>query len=225
MDELDKKLFNDLSEKVEIPARCEYVIKNVFINDNKENDNHFLVHLNVIKEFINIKCRKLAIALTTLALILVPVSITAVSTIIEKIKVVPDVPEAILQNVPAENYISDSNYIPSYESDPILEEKLRKAEEKNNEENERLEQIIRKFRANEYDALKTEIAQNEYSGENGYYSEDDIEIKGDKLVLDILENEELTDEESNLLKDFMKSQASKIKNMPDFVARIEKACQ
>lgn len=225
MDELDKKLFNDLSEKVEIPARCEFVIKNAFINDNKENDNHFLVHLNVIKEFINIKCRKLAIALTTLALILVPVSITAVSTIIEKIKVVPDVPEPILQNVPAENYISDSNYIPSYESDPILEEKLRKAEEKNNEENERLEQIIRKFRANEYDALKTEIAQNEYSGENGYYSKDDIEIKGDKLVLDILENEELTDEESNLLKDFMKSQASKIKNMPDFVARIEKACQ
>ena len=225
MDELDKKLFNDLSEKVEIPARCEFVIKNAFINDNKENDNHFLVHLNVIKEFINIKCRKLAIALTTLALILVPVSITAVSTIIEKIKVVPDVPEPILQNVPAENYISDSNYIPSYESDPILEEKLRKAEEKNNEENERLEQIIRKFRANEYDALKTEIAQNEYSGENGYYYIDNKEIKGDKLVLDILENEELTDEESNLLKDFMKSQASKIKNMPDFVARIEKACQ
>lgn len=222
MDELDKKLFNDLSEKVEIPARCEYVIKNAFIKDNQKND---IIHLDTIKEFINIKCRKLAIALTTLALILVPVSITAVSTIIEKIKVVPDVPEAILQNVPAENYISDSNYIPSYESDPILEEKLRKAEEKNNEENERLEQIIRKFRANEYDALKTEIAQNEYSGENGYYSEDDIEIKGDKLVLDILENEELTDEESNLLKDFMKSQASKIKNMPDFVARIEKACQ
>lgn len=54
---------------------------------------------------------------------------------------------------------------------------------------------------------------------------DDIEIKGDKLVLDILENEELTEEESNLLKDFMKSQASKIKNMPDLVARIEKACQ
>ena len=225
MDELDKKLFNDLSEKVEIPARCEYVIKNAFINDNKENDKHFLVHLNVIKEFINIKCRKLAIALTTLALILVPVSITAVSTIIEKIKVVPDVPESILQNVPSENYISDSNYIPSYESDPILEEKLRRVEEENNENNERLEQIIRKFRADEYDALKTEIAQNEYFGENGYYSEDDIEIKGDKLVLDILENEELTEEESNLLKDFMKSQASKIKNMPDFVARIEKACQ
>ena len=227
MDELDKKLFNDLSEKVEIPARCEYVIKNAFINDNKENDKHFLVHLNVIKEFINIKCRRLAIALTTLALILVPVSITAVSTIIEKIKVVPDVPEAILQNVPDEAYIRVSNDIPQQESavDPEFEEKLRKAEEKNNEENERLEQIIRKFRADEYDALKTEIAQNEYSGENGYYSEDDIEIKGDKLVLDILENEELTEEESNLLKDFMKSQASKIKNMPDFVARIEKACQ
>ena len=27
MDELDKKLFNDLSEKVEIPVKCEYVIK------------------------------------------------------------------------------------------------------------------------------------------------------------------------------------------------------
>ena len=67
--------------------------------------------------------------------------------------------------------------------------------------------------------------QNEYSGEDGYYSEDDIEIKGDKLVLDILENEELTKEEANLLKDFMKSQAAKIKNMPDFVTRIENACK
>ena len=28
MDELDKKLFSDLSEQVEIPIRCEYIIKN-----------------------------------------------------------------------------------------------------------------------------------------------------------------------------------------------------
>ena len=45
MDELDKKLFNDLSEKVEIPVRCEYVIKNVFINDNKEINLVFIVDL------------------------------------------------------------------------------------------------------------------------------------------------------------------------------------
>lgn len=75
----------------------------------------------------------------------------------------------------------------------------------------------------EYDALKAEIAQNEYSGEDGYYSEDDIEIKGDKLVLDILENEALTKEEADLLKDFIESQATKIKNMPEFVIRIKNA--
>ena len=34
MDELDKKLFNDLSEKVEIPIRCEYIIKNALKNGN-----------------------------------------------------------------------------------------------------------------------------------------------------------------------------------------------
>ena len=98
-------------------------------------------------------------------------------------------------------------------------------EEENEARNKKIEEIIRKFKASEYDALKAEIAQNEYSGEDGYYSEDDIEIKGDKLVLDILENEKLTKEEADLLKDFMKDQVSKIKNMPDFVTRIENACK
>ena len=46
------------------------------------------------------KSKKTALILIILALILIPVSIKAVSTIIEKIKVVPDVPEPILQNVP-----------------------------------------------------------------------------------------------------------------------------
>ena len=35
MDELDKKLFKDLSEKVEIPIKCEYIIKNAFNNKRK----------------------------------------------------------------------------------------------------------------------------------------------------------------------------------------------
>lgn len=158
-------------------------------------------------------------------LILIPASIAAVSTIIEKVQVVPDVPEPILQNVPDEAYIRVTNDIPKQEIDPELEEKLRKAEEENNARNEKIEKIIRKFYPNEYDALKAEISQTEYLGEDGYYSEDDIEIKGDKLVLDILENKELTKEEADLLKDFMLSQASNIKNMPDFVARIENACK
>ena len=173
------------------------------------------------------KNSKIVIVLTTLALIIIPVSIKAVSTIIEKVKVVPDVPEPILQNVPEEAYIRTSNDILEQEPtlDPEFEEKLKKAEEENTARNNKIEQIIRKFHASEYDALKAEIAQNEYSGEDGYYSEDDIEIKGDKLVLDILENEALTKEEADLLKDFMESQAAKIKNMPEFVTRIKNACQ
>ena len=171
------------------------------------------------------KSRKIVIVLTTLALIIIPVSIKAVSSIIEKIKVVPDVPKPILQNVSEEDYISNVTDTTTQEADPELEEKLKKSEEENEARNEKIEQIIRKFHASEYDALKAEIAQNEYSGEYGYYSEDDIEIKGDELVLDILENEELTKEEADLLKDFMESQAAKIKNMPEFVTRIENACK
>lgn len=41
MDELDKKLFKDLSEKVEVPIKCEYVIKNAFNNNKRKNS--FLV--------------------------------------------------------------------------------------------------------------------------------------------------------------------------------------
>ena len=73
------------------------------------------------------KNRKIVIILTTLALIIIPVSIKAVSTIIEKVKVVPDVPEPILQNVPEEAYIRTSNDILEEKtvSDPELEEKLK----------------------------------------------------------------------------------------------------
>ena len=151
------------------------------------------------------KNSKIVIVLTTLALIIIPVSIKAVSTIIEKVKVVPDVPEPILQNVPEEAYRRVSNDILEQEpaSNTEFEEKLKKAEEENTARNKKIEQIIRKFHASEYDALKAEIAQNGCtSGEDGYYSEDDIEIKGDKLVLDILENEALTKEEADLLKDY-----------------------
>ena len=52
-----------------------------------------------------------------------------------------------------------------------------------------------------------------------------IKVKQNLPARDILENEKLTKEEADLLKDFMKDQVSKIKNMPDFVTRIENACK
>lgn len=52
MDELDKKLFNDLSEKVEIPIRCEYVIKNALKNGNNKRKSK-----NTIKNIILIVAR------------------------------------------------------------------------------------------------------------------------------------------------------------------------
>ena len=115
------------------------------------------------------KNSKIVIVLTTLALIIIPVSIKAVSTIIEKVIVVPDVPVSILQNVPEEAYRRVSNDILEQEpaSNTEFEEKLKKAEEENTARNKKIEQIIRKFHASEYDALKAEIAQNEYSGEDG----------------------------------------------------------
>lgn len=171
------------------------------------------------------KNKKIILVLITFVLILIPASIAAVSTIIEKVQVVPDVPEPILQNVPDEAYIRVTNDIPKQEIDPELEEKLRKAEEENNARNKKIEEIIRKFNASEYDALMAEVANGYTFVSDGYYSEDDLEIRGDKLVLNILENEKLTEEEADLLKDFMLSQASNIKNMPDFVARIENACK
>ena len=173
------------------------------------------------------KNSKIVIVLTTLALIIIPVSIKSVSTIIEKVKVVPDVPEPILQNVPEEAYRRVSNDILEQEpaSNTEFEEKLKKAEEENTARNKKIEQIIRKFHASEYDALMAEVANGYTFVSDGYYSEDDLEIRGDKLVLNILENEKLTEEESNLLKELLLDDASNIKNMPDFVTRIENACK
>ena len=48
MDELDKKLFNDLSEKVEIPVKCEYVIKNDYNNNAKKSKNSIRQILSTI---------------------------------------------------------------------------------------------------------------------------------------------------------------------------------
>ena len=160
------------------------------------------------------KNKKIILVLIAFVLILIPASIAAVSTIIEKVQVVPD-----------ETYIRVTNDISKQEIDPELEEKLRKAEEENNARNEKIEKIIRKFYSDEYDALMAEVANGYTFVSNGYYSEDDLEIRGDKLVLNILENEELSTEESDLLKDFMLDEASNIKNMPDFVARIKNACK
>lgn len=39
MDELDRKLFNDLSEQVEVPIRCEYIIKNALKNEKNKSKN------------------------------------------------------------------------------------------------------------------------------------------------------------------------------------------
>lgn len=39
MDELDRKLFNDLSEQVEVPIRCEYIIKNALKNGKNKSKN------------------------------------------------------------------------------------------------------------------------------------------------------------------------------------------
>ena len=155
------------------------------------------------------KNSKIVIVLTTLALIIIPVSIKAVSTIIEKVKVVPDVPEPILQNVPEEAYRRVSNDI--LEQEPAS--------------NTEFEEKLKKVHASEYDALMAEVANGYTFVSDGYYSEDDLEIRGDKLVLNILENEKLTEEESNLLKELLLDDASNIKNMPDFVTRIENACK
>ena len=109
------------------------------------------------------KNKKIILVLIAFVLILIPASIAAVSTIIEKVKVVPDVPEPILQNVPEEAYIRTSNDILEEKtvSDPELEEKLKNAEEENKARNKKIEEIIRKFNASEYDALMAEVA-------NGY---------------------------------------------------------
>ena len=67
------------------------------------------------------KNKKIILVLIAFVLILIPASIAAVSTIIEKVQVVPDVPEPILQNVPDEAYIRVTNDIPKKEIDPELE--------------------------------------------------------------------------------------------------------
>ena len=51
MDSIDEKLFNDLSEKIEVPMRYEYIIKNAL--DNKEK-NKLVIHRRILRTLITV---------------------------------------------------------------------------------------------------------------------------------------------------------------------------
>ena len=52
MDEIDKKLFDDLSEQVEIPIKCEYVIRNAL----KSNDRKIKTSAKTVMSIIAKTC-------------------------------------------------------------------------------------------------------------------------------------------------------------------------
>lgn len=169
------------------------------------------------------KSKKIIITLSVLVLILIPITIVAGSNIIEKVKVVPDQPDPVVPD----NNVTTSEYFDNtiYETDDELEAKLTKAEEINERENKKIEQIINKFYAEEFKLLKEETSKLNNFSPNGYYTDESPEPKFYNLVLYIIEYKNLTEDEANTLKTFMLEQESNIHNRPDITERIEKLCK
>lgn len=103
---------------------------------------------------------------------------------------------------------------------PLLDEELAKDEE----EEQKLVEIIRRFYPNEFDEALAESKNEQDTGMIEITSSPlkDYEKTIYDLVLKILENENLTEEETNLLKDYINVNMYNIKKDEDLQARAEK---
>lgn len=120
-------------------------------------------------------------------------------------------------NISSENTTNNS----SYEPDEVMEEAKKQAEDKSNKQNN----IIKKYYPEEYEKISKEI--NDYYNntfvidlKNSPLLESEKELYN--LVLKILENENLSDEENTLLKDYISGQMFNIEKDEGLKARADK---
>ena len=73
-------------------------------------------------------------------------------------------------------------------------------------------------------SIQEELENTDKISHDGNLSENSPEIKLYSLILEIIENKDLTSEERTTLKEFLDSQISNIKNNEALVARIQNVC-
>ena len=163
-------------------------------------------------------------------LLLVPISIFAFSNIFDKIvptDIVGSEKENLLEEKSAYSNSTYDTYLASNFSTSIdseLQNRLDAIAIEQEAFNNKLSSIINKFYPDEFATIQEELENTDKISHDGNLSENSPEIKLYSLILEIIENKDLTSEERTTLKEFLDSQISNIKNNEALVARIQNVC-
>ena len=170
---------------------------------------------------------KLVLILVGIILI-VPITAYAVSNVIEYISKVENTDnikqELLEEKEQYTNVITEMAKTEKLEIDEELTNKIEGQIEKIAEKEQEIINIINRFYPNEYKELKEQLDSKNINSDNHDVSNTSPEMKFYNLVLDIIENETLTNQELNLLKEFMTSQYSNAEGNKDVQERIERLC-
>ena len=166
------------------------------------------------------KKSKIILILVFLILIVVPLSVLAIPNIIEKIPIVEYGAEDITNEKLSEKppYVENSN--PNYR---LTSENLENPESETNSEYQdkvkKVENIMLKYYPDECNRLQKEFENTHTINEfEGPY----VDLYNS--ILDVIEKEDLSEEDRNLLKNYMKEDAVPLTNNTELMTRINTIC-
>lgn len=154
--------------------------------------------------------------------LLIPISVLAVSNVIERIPVVNDSNNNIRNELLQEkqqycnNTINENYNISTYaiQEDTELINKINEIDSETEEIENTIIKVMNKFYPSEFSEVKQKLDNNEDNAENQLY----------ELIVNVLETKELTNDESGILKQFIKDQCNNINENTELKARIETIC-
>lgn len=166
------------------------------------------------------KGSKIILIIILLMLIVVPLSVFAIPNIIEKIPIVEYGSEDIKNEKLSEKppYVENSN--PNYS---LTSENLENLEFETNSEYQdrvkKIENLLKKYYPDECSRLQKEFENTHTINEfEGPY----VDLYN--LILDVIEKEDLSEEDRNLLKNYMIEDAVPLTNNTELMTRINTIC-
>lgn len=181
------------------------------------------------------KRKKIIIFAILAFLVILPIGVLAYDFVVQRISVVnyenlPDDEEKALkekeeiakQSENNENLIENNNISEQIEQDFISEEESKEVEETNNI----ILNVMNRYYPREFNNLIEQVNSKTAEERNVPLTESSPEIKVYDLILDVLETKsnELSDDEISVLKEFISSQYSEVKDFTNIRSRIENIC-
>lgn len=174
------------------------------------------------------KINKKVIIIIIGILLVIPITTYAISNLITYVAVVNDSnnerEELLKERGKYSNVTTKTTNDYISNGDNELTNKIEQASQANEEKERKITNIINKFYPNEFAEIESEIKAKNINSDTHSVAANSPEMKLYTLILDIIEFEKLTEEESSLLKEFMNSQYSNAEGNLTIQERIEKLC-